>query len=222
MEKKMDIRIELLKENNFNENSLDEFQRHQVVTECWRNVDGEWKLLPIAFVEDWSKEKCHEIATNMANNLHGDIVDFGAFDGEKVVGYVSVSKKLIGSNNQYVQLVEFQVSEPYRGKGIGKMLFQKAIIVAKSAKAEKLYISTHSSKESHAAYCALGCVHAKEIIKSIADEEPCDVQMEYELTIDDKNGAFAGTMQDGPGMAYDKNATNPMKEGFMKVMNKEQ
>ena len=47
--------------------------------------------------------------------------------------------------------------------------------------AEKLYISAHSSKESQAAYRALGCVHAEEINAKLAQEEPCDVQMEYRL-----------------------------------------
>ena len=47
--------------------------------------------------------------------------------------------------------------------------------------AKKLYISAHSSKESQAAYKALGCVYATEIIPWIAEEEPYDVQMEYIL-----------------------------------------
>ena len=46
---------------------------------------------------------------------------------------------------------------------------------------EKLYISANSSKESQAAYRALGCVHALEIIPWIADKEPCDAQMKYAL-----------------------------------------
>ena len=47
--------------------------------------------------------------------------------------------------------------------------------------ADKLYISAHSSKENQAAYKALGCVHAKEINPKLAEEEPCDVQLEYVL-----------------------------------------
>lgn len=43
------------------------------------------------------------------------------------------------------------------------------------------HISAHSSKESQAAYKALGCVHAEEIIPWIADEEPFDGQLEYVL-----------------------------------------
>ena len=33
----MEIRVERLTEDNFNTHSLDNFIRHQVVTECWRN-----------------------------------------------------------------------------------------------------------------------------------------------------------------------------------------
>lgn len=109
------------------------------------------------------------------------MIDFGAYDEELLAGYITVGTEKMGSRRQYVQLVEFQVSEPYRGKKIGRMLFQKACETAKNNGAEKLYISAHSSKESQAAYKALGCVYAEEIVQEIADEEPCDVQMEYLL-----------------------------------------
>lgn len=45
--------------------------------------------------------------------------------------------------------------------------------------AEKIYISSHSSKESQAAYRSLGCVDAVKINKEIAENEPFDIQMEY-------------------------------------------
>ena len=57
----------------------------------------------------------------------------------------------------------------------------KACEEAKRLGADKLYISAHSSKESQAAYKAIGCVHAKEINQKLAEEEPCDVQLEYIL-----------------------------------------
>jgi len=176
-----EIRIEKLTEQNFSEHSLDHFIRHQKVTECWRCVDGSWVLLPIAFVEEWDLQKCRRIASDIAGNLHGDMIDFGAFAGDETVGYITVGTEKLGSRGQYIQLVEFQVSEPYRGKGIGKRLFLQACEAARTTGAGKLYISAHSSKESQAAYRALGCVHAEEIIPRIADEEPCDVQLEYSL-----------------------------------------
>ena len=43
------------------------------------------------------------------------------------------------------------------------------------------YDRQNERRESQAAYRALGCVHAQEIIPAIAEEEPFDVQMEYVL-----------------------------------------
>jgi len=47
--------------------------------------------------------------------------------------------------------------------------------------ADKLYIAAHSSKESQAAYRALGCTPVEEINEELAAAEPFDVQMEYRL-----------------------------------------
>lgn len=47
--------------------------------------------------------------------------------------------------------------------------------------AEKLYISAHSSKESQAAYQELGCTLATEINEKLAEEEPFNVPLEYQI-----------------------------------------
>lgn len=102
------------------------------------------------------------------------------FDNKQIAGFITISHTMFGSTADYVELVCFQVSEPYRGLGIGKVLFGLATEEAKTLGADKLYISAHSSKESQAVYKALGCVHAKEINLKLAEEEPCDVQLEYD------------------------------------------
>lgn len=75
----------------------------------------------------------------------------------------------------------FQVSEPYRHHGIGRQLFSLAREEAKKIDAEKLYISACSAKETQAAYKALGCTLAEEINERLAEEEPCDIQLELAL-----------------------------------------
>ena len=176
-----EVAIIKLPDLRFYEYSLDDFKRHQAVTECWRNIDGEWKLLPIAFTEDWGLEKCREEAADLLQRADRDLIVFVALQNDKVVGYVTVNTRAMGARSQYLQLESFQVSEPFRGQGVGKALFAKACAAAKELGAQKLYISAHSSKESQAAYRALGCVHAQESIPWIADQEPYDVQMEYAL-----------------------------------------
>ena len=175
------VTIEKLTPDNLNENSLDGFSRHQVVTECWRCVDGKWGLYPIAFTEDWSLEKRRGMAREMAQHPEGEMLGFGAFDGGQLVGYITLNTKALGSRGQYRQVEAFQVSEEHRGMGIGRQLFTRLCQEAKKLGTEKLYISAHSSKESQAAYRRLGCVHAEQIIPAIAEEEPFDVQMEFVL-----------------------------------------
>ena len=44
-----------------------------------------------------------------------------------MIGYITVGTERIGAEKQYIQLVTFQVSEPFRGMGVGKKLFEKAV-----------------------------------------------------------------------------------------------
>ena len=173
------IRYERLCRNNFNGLSLDEFVRHQVIHESWRETDGPWKLVPNEFEENWSVDMCREIAEDVERHMESDQSAFGAFADGKVVGFITVSHHLFGTAARYAELVCFQVSEPYRGRGIGRGLFALAVEEMAAIGADRLYISAHSSKESQAAYRALGCTHAEEINQSLAEKEPFDVQLEY-------------------------------------------
>ena len=172
----------LLTEKNFNENSLDDFLRHHEVKECWRkNSNNEYVLAANEYVEDWDLNKRKEVAREILLKIAGKGFAYGAFCEEKVVGYILVSNEFFGSSKQYMELLLYHVSEPYRRRGIGKELFALACKTAKELGAKKLYISAHSSKESQAAYRKLGCIEATEINQVIAENEPYDVQMEFVL-----------------------------------------
>ena len=175
------IQYKRLDANCFNAHSLDSFVRHQTVTECWREVDHKWVLVPNPFVENWTIEQCQAIAEDIEKHMNHDQTGFGAFDGERIVGFATVSHHMFGKTANYVELVCFQISEEYRHQGIGRKLFAMICEEALRLGADKLYISSHSSKESQAAYHALGCKHAEEINEILAEQEPFDVQLEYVL-----------------------------------------
>lgn len=143
-------------------------------------MDGEWQLLPIAFNEDWDVLRLRAEAADILRAIADGLPVVGAFDGEKLVGFAQLGERL-GSRGQYIELVSYHVSAPYRGKGIGRRLFTAICDAARSLGAEKLYISAHSSRESQEVYRTLGCVLAQEVDAMRAANEPCDVQMEYEL-----------------------------------------
>ena len=177
----MNYQYKRLDSNNFTRNSLDGFIRHQTVTECWRKIGGVWKLVPNVYEENWSQAQCRKMAEEMLRDINLDQTGFGAFDGERIIGFATVSHRIFGTAARYAQLVCFQISEEYRRQGIGKKLFQMACEEARRLGADKLYISAHSSKESQAAYRALGCMPAEEVNEGLAAAEPFDVQMEYRL-----------------------------------------
>ena len=177
----MEIRYKKLNHKNFGGHSLDDFIRHHEVHECWRNVDCELKLVPNEFTEDWPVEKCREVAEGISCRLEKDLSAFGAFCRNRLVGFVTVEHEIFGKSANYVNLEQFQVSEDFRGQGIGLKLFALACSETKNLGAHKLYISAHSSKESQAAYKALGCVPASEVNEKMAAKEPFDIQMEFVL-----------------------------------------
>ena len=95
------------------------------------------------------------------HNLNLDQTGFGAFDGERIIGFATVSRRIFGSAARYVQLVCFQISEEYRRQGIGRKLFSMACEEARRLGADKL--------------------PAEEVNEELAAAEPFDVQMEYRL-----------------------------------------
>lgn len=166
---------------NFSIASLDGFIRRQEVRECWRRVDGAWKLLPIAYVEDWDPEARRVRAERILQGVRSGGAAYGAWCDGGVVGFARLALPLFGSEGQYIDLAQLHVSEPFRRQGIGGELFRMACRGARELGASRLYISAHSAKESAAAYRKYGCVEAEEVNRVLAEKEPCDIQMEFQL-----------------------------------------
>lgn len=177
------ITVKSLTHENFHVDSLDNFIRRQEVDECWRCVNSEWQLVSNPFTEEWDAAHLRAEAADLQRTIDEGIPAIGAFDGERIIGFAQLGECL-GSRNQYIELTGLHVSEPWRGRGIGRRLFAAVCDAARSRGMDKLYISAHSSKESQAAYRALGCVYAEEVDPIRAAKEPCDVQMEYDLKVD--------------------------------------
>lgn len=170
-----------LNRENFKSNLLDNFKRYQEVKECWRKIENQFVLVANEFVEDWDLSKCRNVAENLLKAIDQNNIAYGAYYQDELVGFIYLDNKFFGKDNQYIELLMFHVSEPYRKLGIGKTLFKFACDDARHLGVTKLYISAHSSKESQEAYRKIGCVNAVEINMLIAENEPFDIQMEYQL-----------------------------------------
>lgn len=163
-----------------------QFIRHQKVGKCRRKVDGQWKIVDDPFTDDWTQEEYKILVGCLKNTvLTGGFV-CGAFYRGALKGFVSVEAGLFGGAHRYLDLSSIHVSEDMRGQGIGKKLFEKAVIWAKQQEADKLYISAHSAVETQAFYQSVGCVDAQWHHREHVEREPYDCQLEYRLR--DKEG----------------------------------
>lgn len=175
------MNIKELTENEITLELFKEFRRHQVVEKCHRKIDGKWIVIDNPFVEDWGIPEFEYLTECLKNTVRTGGVVYAAFEGERLMGFSSVESEFLGSQKQYLELSCIHISEEFRGKGIGKQLFNRAREWAKNHGAKKLYISAHSSVESQAFYKAVGCREAEEYSAPHVEKEPCDCQLEADV-----------------------------------------
>ena len=84
------IQYKRLDTDCFNTHSLDSFVRHQTVTECWREVNHKWVLVPNPFVENWTIEQCREVAGDIVQHMNHDQTGFPKIIDELYGGKITV------------------------------------------------------------------------------------------------------------------------------------
>ena len=181
------IIIKRIQVSDIRQNMLNDFDRYQEVTQCYRKIGNKLELKDIAYTRDWGPEK-KQWALNYALQClkQGGIVFF-AYDEEKegkVVGIASVGGSwdgtILGRDNEYANLGEMLISRPYRRMGIGSGLFAAILENVSELNVKKLYTSSQSAKESIDFWLKLGWKEAQTFIQPFADHKD-DIQLEYEL-----------------------------------------
>ena len=167
------MKFEKIRETHFI--NLDDFDRSQEVNRVYTNENGKLFLKDQIWTMDWSLEHKRKVAASLKSD---DCIAYAVWENEKIIGFVSVIKKLAGCR---MVLDMIQVDRAFRGQGIGRQLFDLAVAEAKNAGAKELYISACCSEETVNFYKAMGAVPTNDPIPEIAEAEPYDIQMTFEL-----------------------------------------
>ena len=175
------IQYRTLQANELCRDLYKDFIRHQNVTNCWRRENGEWVIKEDPFIDDWTEDDYQTLISCLKNTIATGGFVYGAFDEERLKGFVSVEAGLFGGEQKYLDLSSIHVSEDMRAKGIGRSLFLAAKEWARNNGAGKLYISAHSAVESQAFYKKMGCVEAEVYNQEHVEKEPYDCQLECAL-----------------------------------------
>lgn len=183
----MNIKLRKITKKTLSYDLFADFQREQKVTHSFRAEDGKWVIRETNFTDQWGESEKKELVRCLSNTLDTKGIVYGAFDDTKLVGFFSVESKKFGSKNQYVELTSLHVDKDYRRQGIGRKLFECAVSCGQSLGGKKLYISSQSSIETQAFYRDMGCIEALEFSPEAVAKEPCDCQLEHDLS---RTGGF--------------------------------
>ncbi|MBC8403445.1 MAG: GNAT family N-acetyltransferase [Candidatus Marinimicrobia bacterium] len=104
---------------------------------------------------------------------------YGMFQNADLIGVAVLENKFIGKNKDQLQLTFLHISRTYRKRGIGKILFKKAVEKAREMNAQKLYVSATPSENTVNFYINVGCVVTQEIDQELFELEPEDIHLEY-------------------------------------------
>src|SRR5690606_35754457 len=101
-------------------------------------------------------------------------VAFGAFDGDRLTGFVMLKRRMAPDTDQIIALY---VSAEYRLSGVAKTLFLEAQQAAKQAGIRKLYVATPPTGSAVGFYLSQGFQAAGSPDKAAIDAHPDDIHM---------------------------------------------
>ena len=92
------------------------FERRQNVARQLQKQGDAWVEKPVSLVEEWSREDYEFLLTCLQNTIQEGGVVFGAFEGNAVKGFASISGKPFGYAGTYRDLTSLHVSRELRGR----------------------------------------------------------------------------------------------------------
>jgi|HigsolmetaAR202D_1030399.scaffolds.fasta_scaffold00337_28 Predicted acetyltransferase len=153
-------------------------ERRETIRRIYRFRDGQ--LIP----EDGNFD-AHGWPPNEAQ-IYGPILDecfdrgglfFGCFDDDKLVGLSALDTIWRGPQDDLLQLEMMHVSNPYRGRGIGRELFRQAAEAAYQKGAKGLYISATPSEHTIGFYRSFGAEPTEHPDPELFAREPEDIHL---------------------------------------------
>jgi len=133
----------------------------------------------IAEAESWSRPADHggdwpELAEwTRARLLEGGVA-FGAFDGDRLVGFIALKRRLI---DDMALLAALWVSKSHRRQGVATALTLRAIDAARHSGATSMYVSACPSESAQGFYRSVGFRPTQMVHMEMFAREPEDIHM---------------------------------------------
>ena len=151
------------------------------IKRAWRSVNGLKQWIDLNWLDKDYPSGYEDHLAGLKSTFEGGGFAIGAFDDNRLVGFISINRDVFGSQYKYVLLDQLFIDNKYQNQGIGKKLFHLSAQKVKEWDADKFYICAGSSEATLGFYYAIGCVEAKEINQALFEDDENDMQLEYDL-----------------------------------------
>lgn len=125
----------------------------------------------------WTENIYLEIISRYEYELTNGGTAFGAFDGDKLVGFGVLAHMIRGYDNDSLKIDLMYVTREYRRKGIGSLIMESLSTVAIEKGAKHLYISSTETESAVKFYTSHGSAITSEIDLELFEKEPNDIHM---------------------------------------------
>ena len=158
-----------------------EIDASQTIGRAWRLVEGQRSLVDIQYEDPDFPNGFEDHLARLRATIRTGGFAMGAYRDGRLVGFCTVDRRLFGSQANMALMDQLFISRECRGQGIGKQLFHRAARAAKEWGAGRLYICAGSAEETIAFYHAIGCEEAREVDPVLAESDPRDLQLTFEI-----------------------------------------
>jgi predicted N-acetyltransferase YhbS len=156
--------------------------RSEVIDHVYHFEDGALVLKPEHYdMRGWPPGEAATYTPLLIECFDRDGWFCGVFDDARLVAVAVLDSKPIGANHDQLQLKFLHVSNGYRGRGLGRRLFELAQDEARARGARRLYISATPSENTIDFYLRRGCVLTPEPEPELLALEPEDIHLECDL-----------------------------------------
>lgn len=163
-------------------NKLEQLDRTEKIENNYLLREGKLVLVQVGFnTQDWSKESKQKRIANLQAVFDKGATFYGAFDSDSLAGMSVLDHNPVQTGVARLNLEGLWVSHGYRGKGVGKTLFQMAAQAARSRGANLMYVSSTPSENTVHFYQRLGCQLANPVDPTLFAKEPEDIHLELVL-----------------------------------------
>jgi GNAT superfamily N-acetyltransferase len=159
-----------------------EIDRSETIHLIYTCKDGVLEEIPAGHeCPNWREDAYQEIISRYEYELSNGGTAFGAFDGDRLVGFGVLAHKFRGKEQNQLQLDLMYVTRDYRRQGIGRRILDALRQAAKEKGAKYLYISSTETESAVKFYRSCGSTITSDIDEELFEKEPHDIHMRLTL-----------------------------------------